>query len=216
MAIVQNPLIGRASGKYGQSVFTTQFGRNVVKTKALTVNDAKSDSQVERRNALSQIVAIYKKIASAAKAGFKALAIGKSAYNAFSSYNLNNAFTYSGTTPATFIEADFLVSKGAIESIDITTISSAAADADVDFTFPTTTTGAGQSATDLAIAVVWNETQDIWGSNVALAARSTGAVSVTMSSAAVESDVIHGYLGFTNVGGSAQSNSVYDTTDTTA
>lgn len=211
MAVVQNPIIGRARGKFGNAVFTTQFGKNVLKTKPLTVADAQSDSQVERRNAITQIVAIFRAISTATKQGFKSLAVGMSAYNAFSSYNLKEAFTYSGTTPATLVPASLLISKGTIEKVVIATLVGTDSSADVVFTFPTTVVGAGQSATDLAIIVVWNATLDIWEGEISSAARSTGTATLTMSQAVSTGDVLHGYLGFTNISGSAQSDSDYET-----
>ena len=50
MAITQNPLIGRASGKYSTSIFTKNFNKNIVKSKELARKDKKSDTQLTQRS----------------------------------------------------------------------------------------------------------------------------------------------------------------------
>ena len=70
MAVVQNPIIGRARGQAGGMVFTTQFGRNVLKSKALSVANPKTDKQLGRRAAMTQTVALYRSIAPERKTNF--------------------------------------------------------------------------------------------------------------------------------------------------
>lgn len=53
MAITQNPLIGRASGAYGGTVFTTFFNKNVIKTKPVTVRNPKTAAQIAQRNLMT-------------------------------------------------------------------------------------------------------------------------------------------------------------------
>ena len=216
MARTANPLIGKSSGSVGGVTFTSWKGINVIKEKPASVANPQSDKQLERRNALTQIVAIYRSISSAISAGFKALAVQKSAYNAFSSYNLLNAFTYTGSGDATLNYEDILVSKGSIAPTAIATLVTADADETVTITYAATAAGAGQSLTDLAIVVVYNEDNDEWYGALTAAARSAGTVSIEMPTAVSTGDTIHAWLGFTSVSGLSQSDSQYDTGDVPA
>ena len=44
MAIVQNPITGRSSGTYAGAVFATQFGKNVLRSKPVSVSVSQSDA----------------------------------------------------------------------------------------------------------------------------------------------------------------------------
>lgn len=55
MAIVQNPIIGRASGKLGNAVFAKQFSKNTARSQAMTINDANSEGQQDQRGKMKQI-----------------------------------------------------------------------------------------------------------------------------------------------------------------
>jgi Family of unknown function (DUF6266) len=216
MARVSNPLIGASSGSIGGVTLTSWKGINVAKSKPTTVANPQTDKQLERRNAISQIVAIFRLIAASVNAGFKSLAIQKSAYNAFSSWNLKNAFTYDGTSPAVLNHADLLISKGSIATTPILTVVSADSDETVGVTFAATASGAGQSLTDLAILVVYNEDTEEWYGELTSAARSTGAAEIEMPTACSTGDTLHVYLGFTSVSGLYQSDSQYMTDDVPA
>lgn len=59
MAIVQNPITGRSSGTYAGAVFATQFGKNVLRSKPVSVSVSQSDaSKLARQKfkALTQAV----------------------------------------------------------------------------------------------------------------------------------------------------------------
>lgn len=198
MAIVQNTLIGRSRKSVGGTTFSTWKGLNVLKSKPITVANPESDAQLMRRSALSQIVAIFRLIPAAVNAGFKKLAVHMSPYNAWASVNLKDAFDYSAPPDATFYPAGMLISKGTIAKTEISTISSTNGSPTATITFPTTSADPGQSATDKTIAVVFNESQNVWGSATGTAVRSAGTVSVTMPANYVTGNDISYWLGFYN------------------
>lgn len=176
MSVVQNPLIGRAKQKLGGSVFTTWKGINVLKGKPLTVANPRTDNQLMRRSALEQIVAIGRTIAAAINLGFKEQAFQKSAFNAFVGYNLRNGFDYSAPPAATITPLNMLVSQGTITATPIPSGSGSAGGDTVGVNFSNTVDGPGQSASDLARMVVYNETQDKWYAPTETALRSAGAL----------------------------------------
>lgn len=45
MAITQNPIIGRAKGKFGTAIFTTLFGQNILKSMPVTVRNPNTPAQ---------------------------------------------------------------------------------------------------------------------------------------------------------------------------
>ena len=209
MAVVQNPIIGRTSGQAGGMVFTTQFGKNVMKAKAASVANPQSDAQMEQRSALTQIVAFYRLIATIIQAGFKSLSIGMSAYNKFASVNLLHAFTYSGAAPAVFVPTAFYISKGTIAVTPVTDADGSIGSEEVELVFSDSASGAGQSSTDKPLGVLWNETQNVWAFSPISVARSGGSLIVELPDNAASGDVVHSWLGFTSADGATQSDSVY-------
>lgn len=65
MAIVQNPLIGRAKKSLANATFTTWKGRNVVKGKPISVANPQSPAQVAQRTRFKGCVQFYAKNRSA-------------------------------------------------------------------------------------------------------------------------------------------------------
>lgn len=50
MAITQNPIIGRAKGTFGTGVLSTNFGKNILRSKPVAVRDAKTPAQIDARS----------------------------------------------------------------------------------------------------------------------------------------------------------------------
>ena len=154
MAVVQNTLIGRTRGSIGGVTFSTQFGLNVAKSKAVSVANPNTDKQIMRRSALTQITAIGRQLLGITSITFRSLAVGKSAYNAFSSLALKSAFDYATPPTAVFVPSDLVVSKGTIQSTEIDSASVLAGLVLVEFS--EVASGVGQKASDLAVLVVGN------------------------------------------------------------
>lgn len=198
MSIVQNVLIGRSKNKIGNAVFTTWKGKNVLKSKPLTVENPRTDKQLMRRSAMTQIVGMYRQVAGMVSLGWKQLAIGKSEYNAFVSFNLLNGFDYSTPPTATLIPDQLLLSKGTIAPTSISTVTSSNGSPSVTVTWPTSATLPGQAVSDKALILCINPTTDGIGQSVASIARSAGTATITMSENNATGNEIYVYLGFYN------------------
>jgi hypothetical protein len=209
MSVVQNPIIGRAKNKIGGVVFSTWKGINVIKGKPLSVANPKSDKQLMRRSALIQIVAIGRTIAAAIGLGFAEQAFRKSAFNAFTGYNLRNAFNYSGAPAANLQPENLLVSQGTIAT---TTVAPPICDVSANTVYveyENAITAPGQSASDLCRVVVYNETQDKWAAPSAQALRNTGELTAAVPSGFFTAgDSVYVYVYFFNSATRKSSDSV--------
>lgn len=167
MSVLQNPIVGRMKQKIGGVVMSTWKGINVMRGKPLTVANPKTDPQLMRRSALRQIVAIARKLIAAIDFGFKEQAVKKSAFNAFTGYNLRNAFSYAAPPAATIQTDNVLVAQGTIAPTELSSAPVVAAGGTVDLAFPTTALLPGQSASDVAICVLYNTVSQAWDVPVA-------------------------------------------------
>lgn len=116
MAVVSNNLIGAARNKIGNVVFSTWKGLFVLKNKPASVANPRTDAQVAQRSIITQLVALFRLIPSAVNAGFRQMAVGMSAYNAFVKYNAPEAFTITGSTAALKVE-DLTMAKGSLGAL---------------------------------------------------------------------------------------------------
>lgn len=208
MSKVQNPLIGRASGSVGGVTFSTWKGINVLKSKPESVANPRSDAQLAQRSAMSQIVAAFRAMTSAINAGFASLAVKKSAYNAFSSYNLRNAFDLSNPPTAVFKPEELRISQGSMATTPIVSVTSDSMAGTVTLTFSATADGPGQSLTDRAIVAIHNVTNNTFYGIVSSATRADGSVVISDPAGLDDSDNLRVYLGFTSVDSLRQSDSV--------
>jgi len=93
MAIVQNPLIGRASGKFSGAVFSTNYSKNVIRSRPVEFRDKKSASQLAQRSKFIIAQQWVVKFLTIIRTGFASLAVNKSAYIAALSWYLENGIT---------------------------------------------------------------------------------------------------------------------------
>ncbi len=210
MARVSNTLIGPSSGSVGNAVFSTWKGINVLKEKPISVANPNTDGQKMQRSAMRQVVSIFRQAPSAIRAGFKKLAVQKSEWNAFASNALRFAFDFSAPPTATLVPADILVSKGTISTTPITNVVASVGAGTISVTFPTTTPEPGMSATDNALIVAYNSTQDDWTGSLTADARSTGSADIPMPATWDAADVLHTYLGFSSPLSGESSDSIYN------
>lgn len=162
MSVLQNPIVGRMKQKIGGVVMTTWKGINVMKGKPLTVANPRTDAQLMRRSALTQIVAIARTISAALNFGFREQAVRKSAFNAFTGYNLRNAFNYTAPPAATIVPADILVSQGTIASTPIATSVADQSAGEITITWASQPNAPGQSNADIPKLAAYNSTTDTW------------------------------------------------------
>ena len=213
MSVLQNPIVGRMKQKIGGVVMSTWKGINVMRGKPLTVANPKTDAQLMRRSALTQIVAIARTIVAAISNGFREQAVKKSAFNAFTGYNLRNAFNYAAPPAATIVPADVLVSQGTISPTPINALANSSITNLAVFTFDNTAILPGQSAADTARCVLYNEATDKWYAPSTTALRSTGTLSAVVPASFWSAlDIVRGYLYFYNSTDRKSSDSV-NTTD---
>lgn len=211
MAVISSVVIGQGRGSIGTVTLTRWKGLQVAKSKPISVAQPASDKRTMRQSALTQVVALFRLLSTVINLTFKSMAIQMSAYNAWSRLTLNDAFDYTTPPVAELVVTDLSFSKGTIADTP-PIISSIVNNANqVTVTFPTTSIGAGQSATDVAVLVVYSEDNLEWKGLVSTAARSTGTVTLTGLTAMTTGSNIHIWLSFASVSTSAVSDSVYAT-----
>jgi hypothetical protein len=209
MAKVANVLIGKTSGSVGGTTFSSWKGINVLKSKPTVVANPQSDKQTAQRTAFSAMVAMYRVLVAILSIGFKEMAVKMSAFNAFTSVNLKNAFDLSSPPTATFEPENLLISKGTITDTEITDVVASDAAGTIVFSYPDTAGLPGQSASDKPLMVVFNETKNAWTSKVGTATRADGTDNLAIPDGWEVADVLHCYLGFANSAGDSASDSAY-------
>ncbi|MBC8319877.1 MAG: hypothetical protein H8E34_04065 [Bacteroidetes bacterium] len=92
MAIVQNPITGKSKKKFGTAVFSTQFGHNVMRAKALDVKNPRTPGQVRQRTKFSTIVELIRQVLPLINEVYAGSLRKMSPYNKITSINVKNAF----------------------------------------------------------------------------------------------------------------------------
>lgn len=198
MSIVQNPLIGATRQKMGNAVFSTWKGIYVLKTKPVSVANPDTDPQQQQRSAFAQMVLAFRNMPAVVRTGFKKLAVKKSEFNAFMSYNLKNAFDMSVLPTATFVPADALISKGTIaETSETSNVADRSANTIVS-NWTSAVLQPGQSNTDRAIIAAFNVTKSDFYGEVTTAVRTADTGSIVLPAEWDVADVLVVYLGFYN------------------
>lgn len=208
MAIVQNPIIGKASGSVGGVTFTTWKGKNVLKSKPTSVSNPDTPAQKTQRSKLTLIVSVYRLIAAMVVIGFENLAIGKSIYNAFVSQNIQDATLGSAVGPATLVPENLLVSKGTIGSTPITSVITEGTGDGIAVEFGAAIPVGGAS-TDLGYGLAYNRNKDHWYFSTVADARSEGAISLFNDLDISIGDVMDVYIFFKSATSSDVSDSTY-------
>lgn len=178
MAIVQNGLIGRASGQYGGAVFYTNGGQNVIRSKPVQVAPSNTPRQVAQRNAMATMVAMFSMFASIVRIGFRNRIAKLSAYNAFVKKNLGLIFDF--TDPENVV-VDCNVLSLSSGSLTQTPVTVAVVGNVCTATWPTATSAPDQAATDMFSVAVVEENGSIGEIVVAGIARSAGTGSKTIA-----------------------------------
>ena len=211
MAVVQNTLIGRTRGSIGGVTFSTQFGLNVAKGKPVSVANPNTDKQIMRRSALTQVTAIGRALLGVVSVTFRSLAVGKSAYNAFSSLALREAFDYSLPPVATFDPSMLMISKGTISPTAPISASVNAGTGVLTVTYPSANEGVGQHNSDLAVVVAHNPAAGKWLGAITTDIRNDGSAALDCSSILDSGAIVDVYLAFVGDGFVGASDSVHTT-----
>ena len=103
MAKPQNVLIGKTKGSVGDATFTTWKGVNVLKSKAVNSYSAPTTEQLQNNSKFGVMSLFSKSIAAFILAGFRAMAIKMTEYNAFSKANPYSE-VIAGSAPNYFVD----------------------------------------------------------------------------------------------------------------
>ena len=93
MAIVQNPFIGPTRNSFGNAVFYTRNGKNIIRSKALTHRDAKTPDQMTVRSKFTIMVKLIKQVLPVINEAYAGTLAPAYPFNKVRSVNLKNAFT---------------------------------------------------------------------------------------------------------------------------
>lgn len=106
MAITQNPLIGRTSGKLANVVFQRSYQQNIIRSKALQQKDPKTPEQLLCREKFNLVLSAVRMLLPFFRIGYKGYTDVKSAYSWGIGSNLPAGLVETGgiwtLNPATF------------------------------------------------------------------------------------------------------------------
>lgn len=210
MAVVQNPIIGRAQNKLGGVIFQTWKGKNVLRSKPITVANPRTDAQVAQRNKITEAVSVYRNTSGAVQAGYVQQAVGMSQYNAFTSEITKNAMTATGTA-ITIDWSKVLFSKGTISIAQDFDAQEGSGSTICDFSWVNGGLQPGQSLTDKFVAVCYNETSDQWSVIFTPETRADEASQVDFLVDGGAGNVFHVWGFFVNTMGTKTADSQYKT-----
>jgi hypothetical protein len=181
MGKIEQGILGPFSGTVGTVVGSSWRGVHYMRGKATSRTHTSSEKQVMQRDKFLLMTKFLRQVKSFVDAGFRRLALQKTALNAALSYNLKNGIT--GIFPAYAIDYSMvLLSRGDLPNA---TLPTAAADADNKITFTwTDNSGSGKALnTDLVMVAVYCEDLEMSICNTLnpAANRATGTFSVDVS-----------------------------------
>ena len=113
MAIFKNSTFGNIRKSIGDDVAYRSGGQNIVRKKPAQVNDANSFAQRRQRNAMKEVVNLFRVIGAQTKGNFPQRDAKHSAYNAFAGKALKESIMFSGDQ-ATINLASLTVAKGTL------------------------------------------------------------------------------------------------------
>lgn len=206
MAIVQNPITGRTSGKYATAVFAKQFGKNTMRSKADKVHNPKTLAQQEQRAKFSLMVEHARTYMDFIRKGFKQSAVGMSQFNAFMKTNILNVIT--GTFPSYSIDfTKLIVAKGTLTGADGAT-ATAIAGKKITVAW-TDNSGTGDAlATDRAMILILNKTSKKVVQDVTTKTRFDATMQLTVPAPWVGQQV-YVFISFANEAGNRVADSTY-------
>jgi len=211
MGVIKQGILGGFSGKVANVVGSSWKGIAVLKSLPLSVANPKTAGQVAQRGAMTQIVAASRLLLAALiQPYWNPFAQKQSGYNAFVSENIATFLTAGFTSFSAFF-----ATRGSLLGVVVSSV--VADDSDNLITVNwTDNSGVADALTgdDLSF-IVYNETQDIWTSEIGVATRGDATIGVS-NIIMVTNDVLHIYTFLSNTGISKVSDSVYTTTTVVA
>lgn len=96
LTIVQNPIIGRASGKLANAIFSKNYQKNIIRSKPIEVIDANSDAQKAQRHDFTVIQDAVSQCLTLVRMGFRGYTQKMSAFAMAMKKNLPEAVSTPG------------------------------------------------------------------------------------------------------------------------
>ena len=205
MGKIRKGILGGFSGKVGTVIGASWKGIAYMRSLPQNVRNPRTELQRKQRSKFSITIDLLKPMTAFLRIGWKLYANRQSAFNAATSYTLDNAIT--GTYPDFEIDASkVLVSRGSLTPA----LNAAANSVDGKLTITwVDNSGSGSAkATDKALTAVSNASKGVAITNTAGRERSTGTQTVELP-ADWAGDSVEVYLGFISDNGKDVSNSVY-------
>lgn len=202
--VTQNPLIGRAKNKAGGMVFTTWKGKNVIKTKPLTVAQPQSDTREMQQSIIRQLVLLGRPILGMIRKAFKEVSTGSTEWASFIKYNAPEAFDTSSPPTATLKYDAMTYAKGTLINPSNTANNYSSRVGTVTWT--DNSAASGNSATDKVNVVVLTAAGEEYGfPNLATRADETATFTVPGSTSI---GAFTTYVYFTSASGSKAGDSM--------
>lgn len=214
MAVVQNPITGRSSGKFAGAIFSKWKNKNVLRSNPIEVNNPNSVNQQMRRSMFSACVELGRTLRPVIETGFIAFKSVETWMNSFIKYN-NGTFTVPATPPAFTIDpAALTISKGSLTPTVIATLTATDGSPNVVATYSATADAIDQNTSDTVYAFAVNDDTGAVGMSLGTATRGDGTVTIVMDGNSTAGDTIYCYLFFLSVDGETVSDN--DTESTVA
>ena len=193
MGTINEGIMGGFSGSVGTVVGGNWKGIDYMRAKTSNRSDAKSNSQLIQRAKFSAIIQFLKPLKEFLRVGFKSQAVGKSAFNAATSYHMENALT--GTFPDFQIDfSKVMVSRGSLPgALNPAAVPGSAAE--IVFSWDNNSSKIYASADDKVVLVIYNPLKEsvlsILGGNSRLSGSQRVALPANFSG-----DEVHCYIAF--------------------
>jgi hypothetical protein len=178
MAIVQNPITGRTKKKFGNAVFSKQFGKNTLRTLPIEVKNPKTPAQVKQRSAFKAALFVVREFLPAVRIGWKGRAIHKSAFAMCMSDTLMNAMKTVGGVTSVDVNK-FKVSDGNLDSFNEESWSRPAPNK-INVIWDPTEFLPNSAGTDIIHICACNEDMNIVQLYLNAAVRSDGTATITL------------------------------------
>ena len=205
MAQLKNGLIGGVTGKIGNVIISSRYGKEYVKSAPDKVKNPKTKEQVKQRSKFSVTMAFLKTMTTFIRVGFQnASEDRRTPTNAASSYIMKNAFT----NDAGNLELDYskvLVSMGDLDTSEI--INSEFKDRGFTVYWDKGFKGNAKD-NDQAMLLAYNSNLGESIYDIGVGKRSHGSAKIVLPNNWNNHD-IHIYLAFRSADGMKVSNSVY-------
>lgn len=176
MAILNQGILGGISGRVGTVIGGSWKGIEYIRSVPVSVSNPRTPAQQEQRAKFEIVLLFLRSLISVLRIGFRHVAVKMTSFNAAMSYNLKNAVT--GAFPAFTIDyTRALISMGSLTGVS-NGVAASAVNNRVDFTWDDNSGEGDASATDKAMAVIYNPLRNQSISTMGLVNRSAGTLQI--------------------------------------